>query len=214
MGREDKLSNYEQMKERMSGAFLKCDQKDMIRRLSLDYDQTYLYICFLGREYRINRLTGSVSWSKDSFITEESANYNEVMTIYDVLTYSEKRRALAHEWINIESLSPIQNGSMKKGSSLFWNFEQYFDGKTRSLANACEMLGGRRIGKGDAAYELDMFAFLPIALRFWESDEEFPASLQILADKNILAYMHYETLMFAVTHMLNLLKGRIQADSR
>ena len=35
-------------------------------------------------------------------------------------------------------------------------------------------------------------------LRFWESDDEFPASLQILVDKNILDFMHYETLMFAI----------------
>ena len=34
----------------------------------------------------------------------------------------------------------------------------------------------------------------------------FPASLQILTDKNILDYMHYETLMFAITHILNRLK--------
>ena len=45
-------------------------------------------------------------------------------------------------------------------------------------------------------------------LRFWDADEEFPASLQILVDKNILDYMHYETLMFALTHVL----GRIREE--
>ena len=48
---------------------------------------------------------------------------------------------------------------------------------------------------------------VPVCLRFWESDEEFPASLQIFVDKNILDFMHYETLMFAVTHLLNRLKS-------
>ena len=43
-------------------------------------------------------------------------------------------------------------------------------------------------------------------LRFWESDDEFPASLQILVDKNILDFMHYETLMFAMSHVLRRLK--------
>lgn len=54
-------------------------------------------------------------------------------------------------------------------------------------------------------------------MRFWEADEEFPASLQILVDKNILDYMHYETLMFALTHLFRRLKeempdGAVQAE--
>ena len=59
-------------------------------------------------------------------------------------------------------------------------------------------------------YELDLFPFLPLSLRFWEADEEFPASLQILTDKNILDYMHYETLMFAITHVIHRLKAECE----
>ena len=56
--------------------------------------------------------------------------------------------------------------------------------------------------KGDVAYQLELFLFLPVVLRFWESDDEFPASLQVLVDRNILEYMHYETVMFAIGHLL------------
>lgn len=31
---------------------------------------------------------------------------------------------------------------------------------------------------------------------------EFAASLQVLVDRNILEYMHYETVMFAIGHLL------------
>ncbi len=48
--------------------------------------------------------------------------------------------------------------------------------------------------------------FLPLILLFWDSDEDFPASLQILVDENILDYMHYKIFMFAISHLLNLLK--------
>ena len=44
--------------------------------------------------------------------------------------------------------------------------------------------------KRNVGYELALFPFLPLSLCFWESDEDFPASLQILTDKNILDYMH------------------------
>ena len=111
------------------------------------------------------------------------------------------------------SLSAVQGGTLAKGSDFFQEAGKYFDGKKDALARACERLKGRKVEKGDVAYELDLFPFLPVVLRFWESDEEFPASLQILVDRNILDYMHYETLMFAISHMLNRLRDEVNKVS-
>lgn len=203
---KERISNYEKMKNEMAGAFLQYDQEKMIQKFELIHDEDFLYIWFLNRKYRIDRLTGQVSWSKDAFHTEEKADYNEAMTIYDVLCYSKEGCCLAHEWANVESLASIQGGTLKKGGGFYQHAGNNFTGKTDALARACEKLGGRKREKGDAAYELDLFPFLPLILRFWDADEDFPASLQILVDKNILAYMHYETLMFALGHVLNRLK--------
>ena len=201
------MSNYKIMKDKMAAVFLQYDQEPMIRKFALLHDKDYLYIPCVGRTYRVHRLTGAVSWSADSFQTEEKADYNEVMTIYDVLCYSRENCHLAHEWINIGSLSSIKGGTLAKEGNFFQHAGEYFDGKGDALAYACEMLQGRKIKGGDVAYELDMFSFLPISLHFWESDEEFPASLQILTDKNILDYIHYETVMFAITHVISRLKA-------
>lgn len=38
-------------------------------------------------------------------------------------------------------------------------------------------------------------------------DDEFPASLQIFTDKNMLDYMHYETVWYAIIHMLERIQG-------
>ena len=59
-------------------------------------------------------------------------------------------------------------------------------------------------------YEIDLFPFLSLVLRFWEADEDFPATIQIWADKNILDYMHYETLMFAITHIIERIKDEYE----
>jgi len=56
------------------------------------------------------------------------------------------------------------------------------------------------------AYEIPMFDFLFCRLQFWNSDEEFGPSLQIFLDKNILDYMHYETVWFAVGHLIRSLE--------
>lgn len=201
------MSNYEKMKNNMAIRFLQYNQEDMIQKFDLEHDEMYLYIFFVGRIYRINRVSGSVSWLNDSFHTEEKADYNETMTIYDVLCYSKENCHIANEWVNIRSLSAVHGGSLAKIGDFFENAGKYFEGKTKQLSYACEALLGRKLNKGDVAYELDMFSFLPIVLRFWDSDEEFNASLQILVDRNILDYMHYETVMFAVTHVLNRLKN-------
>lgn len=206
---KQRISNYEKMKDQMAGAFLRYDQEKMIRRFGLAHDEDFLFILCLDRKYRIDRLTGQVSWSEDGFQTERKADYNEVMTIYDVLCYPKEDLCLAHEWVNIESLSSIQGGTLEKGSGFFQSAGQYFTGKTNALRHACEKLGGKKMEKGDAAYGLQLFPFLPLILRFWDADEDFPASLQILVDQNILGYMHYETLMFAISHLLDRLKAEM-----
>lgn len=207
---EQRISNYEKMKNEMADAFLRYDQEEMIRRYGLDHDDDNLYISFLDRRYRIDRQTGQVRWSRDDPRTEEIAGYNEAMTIYDVLCCSKEDRHLAHEWVNVGSLSTIQGGTLEKRGDFFQNAGKAFAGKADALSRACEALGGKELEKGDAAYELDLFPFLPLILRFWDADEDFPASLQILVDKNILDYMHYETLMFALSHVLERLRDEME----
>lgn len=207
---EQRISNYEKMKNEMADAFLRYDQEEMIRRYGLDHDDDDLYISFLDRRYRIDRQTGQVRWSRDDPRTEEVAGYNEAMTIYDVLCRSKEDRHLAHEWVNVGSLSTIQGGTLEKRGDFFQNAGKAFAGKADALSRACEALGGKELEKGDAAYELYLFPFLPLILRFWDADEDFPASLQILVDKNILDYMHYETLMFALSHVLERLRDEME----
>ena len=80
------------------------------------------------------------------------------------------------------------------------------------FSSACKALGGTEEKGGDAAFRLEMLPFLPMILRFWDADDEFPASLQILVDRNILSYMHYETMMFAIGHIMECLKGAAGND--
>ena len=59
-----------------------------------------------------------------------------------------------------------------------------------------------KAGRGDVAYQIPLFDFLPVIFQFWNSDEEFPPSLKFFTDKNMLEYMHYETVWFAMSHLL------------
>ena len=203
-------SNYEKMKNAMAETFLNYDQEKMIQKFSLKSDQNYLYLTFISRTYRIDRVSGNVQWSDDAFNTVHTADYNEAMTIYDVLCYSKEHCHLAHEFVNINSLSSVKTGNLTENGGFFQHNADFFDGKTAELHHACQKLHGKPLNKGDVACELELFSFLPLIIRFWESDEEFPASLQILADKNTLDYMHYETLMFALNHLFHRIREEMK----
>lgn len=208
------LTNYEKTKLSMANVFLQYNQETMITKFSLKYDSNWLYLSFINRTYRINRKSGNVQWSDDDFKTVREADYNEVMTIYDVLCYSKEDCRPAHQFVNINSLSTVRTGNLSQENGFFQTTANFFNGKITELRNACLSLSGKELEKGDVAFKLEFFPFLPVVIRFWETDDEFPASLQILVDKNILDYMHYETLMFALTHLFQRLKEEIQNEKR
>ena len=198
-------SNYEIMRDKMQLKFLEYNQQHMIQSFHMKYDEQYLYIKFVGRDHRINRLNGRVEWSVDEFLHCAAADYNASMSIFDVLCCSKDGCCLSGHFCGVNQLKGIVH-SANPGSSMFWRFMQYFDGKTELLCRACEQLGGRKENIGDVSYCLFPFEFLPMMLQFWNSDDEFPANLKIMWDENILDYVHYETTYFMLSHILERLQ--------
>ena len=207
------VSNYEIMRDNAAAAFLRYDQAAMIRKFSLSHDSAYLYLTFVDRPHRVDRATGAVTWSEDGFQTAHPADYNAAMTIYDLLCDSKPLCCLSHRWVNVASLSAIQGGNLSKSSDLFLISAANFTGQAAALARACRALHGTPLEKGDVAYQLWLFPFLPVILRFWDADEDFPASLQVLLDQNTLDFIHYETLMFALSHLMQRLRQLGGADA-
>ena len=194
------------MKQAMAQTFSSYDTGAMIEKFQLQHDAAYLYLSVLGRAYRIDRRSGQVSWSDDGFLTSTEADYNAAMTLYDVLCCSQPDCRLAHTWVNVRSLARVQGGTLEKSGDFFQGAGRMFSGKADALARRCQALLGKKLDQGDVAYQLDLLPFLPLQLVFWEADEDFPASLQFFVDRNTLAYMHYETLMFALSHVLSRLQ--------
>ena len=113
-------TNYEITRNQMRGEFVKYDQENMIRKFSLRNDASYIYINFMSREYRIDRKTGVVEWSENDFSTSEEADFNESMTIYDILCYSKDDCSLSGNFCPVNLLK----GTVKtsgSGSNLFQN---------------------------------------------------------------------------------------------
>lgn len=198
----ERLSNYEITKRRVQGDFLKYDQEKIIQKFALHADEKFLYIKFIGHFYRINRQTGYLEWSEDDFLTCTEGDFNEALTIYDLLCDSKDNCQASGDYINLQSLSSLQSSSKKLGDGLFGGKEKIFDHKEELLSGICEKLGGVKAGKGDVAYEIPLFDFLPCRIQFWNSDDEFEAQLQIFMDKNILDFIRYETVWYAAGHLM------------
>ena len=199
-------SNYERTQREMEKAFLSYDQEVMLRKFPLRCDVHYLYLRFLGRDYRIERSSGKVSWSEDAFASATEAGYNEAMTLYDLLCSSKEGCQLSGSFVNMKSMSAIRGSSIALGSGLFERQAQRLDRRDAALAMACEKLGGVRTGRGDVAYQIPVFDFLPVLFQFWNSDEEFAASIELFWDSNVLDFVHYETVWFALSHLLERIK--------
>lgn len=200
-------NNYEKMRDQIRPYFLTFDQEEMIRKFNLKHDDQYLYIRFCNRMYRIHRKNGIVEWSDNQFMTYTVGNYNESLTIYDILCYSKPNCCLSGKYAPSSSLKGVGYTGMNAGSfSGTRNLEKYFNNHVKELEQACLAFGGIPEGKGDLAYQIPLFDFLPIRFAFWQADDEFPAEIQVLWDCNVLHYMHFETLFLAAGHLLHRMK--------
>ena len=206
----ERISNYEITKRRVQSEFTKYDQEKMIRKFDLKFDEKYLYIKFIGHLYRIDRKNGYLEWSEDDFVTCVEGDFNEALTIYDLLCDSKENCMAAGDYINLKSLSALQSSYKKLGDGLFDGKDKIFDHKDEIFCKVCENLGGIKAGKGDVAYEIPLFDFLACRIQFWNSDDEFEATLQVFMDKNILNFMRYETVWYAQSHLMKRLTEELE----
>jgi hypothetical protein len=224
------MSNYEITKKKMADRFLLYDQEKMIRKYGLAHDEKTLYLEFVGEMYGIDRETGVVkryrtrpgqSFKNSSQTAElqglheknpaKEAGFNEAMSIYDILCDAKDDCSLSGVFCPTASLKGIvKGGSFLPGEGGPKDNEYFFDAHFEELKTACEQIGGVPEGKGDAAYRIWIFPFLPLRFQFWRADEDFEPEIQFLWDENVLSYLHFETLYYVMGHILQRLKELIQ----
>lgn len=202
-------SNYDIMRDRMELEFAKYDQMEMIRKFSLRYDKDFLYLRFVGRDYRINRTNGRIEWYSDTEKIYIHASYNESMTIFDVLAWSKPGCRLTFRFVSTGDL-PGTTKSASAAGNLFSSQSGLFAGRCESLRAACRKLGGIPGTVGDVSSIIPVFDFLPVMLQFWDADEEFGAVLKFMWDYNTTDFMHFETIAFATMHLIGRLKEIVE----
>ena len=192
----EKQNNYEIMKHKMQREFASRDLDAVRKEWELESDDAALTLTLLGRQYRIDRRSGAVLWDFNG--TSREANYDVSMTLFDILT--RPRQQASGEMMPISALSTVHTATVPTGG-FFDRTAKRFEHRCAALSAACERLGGIPYGRGDVSYLLPVFRDLCVAVRFWDSDEEFGPELSFLCDGNILRFMHFETMMFLLCHL-------------
>ncbi len=190
-------SNYEIMKHRMQKEFAAFNLSQIAKEWGLKSEDGDLLLTFVGRQYKIDQATGAVLYERDGILRE--ADYNVCMTLFDILT--RKRQHASGTLMPVSAFSTIHSSTVTSGG-LFDRTAQRFDRRDAELSAACERLAGIPYGKGDVGYLIPVFQDLQMAIQFWDSDEEFGPSINLFCDRCALNYMHYETMMFMLSHIL------------
>ena len=223
--------NYKKQVYDAGALFLKYDQQMMLHRLPLKYDDDYLYVSMLDTELRVSRKNGQVeSYSKAGRSTRLSAaeesevkcmtgyevctDYAVVMTVYDVLCYSEEIPVLSGKWCPLNSLQVTL--SNPDADVFNRKYAGVFSGNIQKLKDACVRIGGTEpevSAHADICWQFDIFPFFPVQFRFWDGDDEFEPKIQLLWDKNSLKFMHFETLYYVMGILMQRLMKEINPYS-
>lgn len=208
---EKNTDNYEKQVYIGRKIFLRYDQNMLIKKYSLKSDREYLYLNYIGTKYRIRRLDGAIEYMAES-MWQTCREYTIVMTIYDLLCYSEDKPLppLTYQWQPVNRF--VAAGSSPSGDTFVKKYEKAFSGKTNAVRDACLSMGGRSLkclAGADLTMEMPVFSDFSVLLQFWDADEEFPAKILLLWDKVSLSYLHFETTFYLQGDLLEAILQKI-----
>ena len=223
-------SNYEIAKRSSAQLFCQTDHSQLIQRFGVQEKNGFLFVQLFGQPFRVNVETGEVERSAEGCAAHQaenpskspveravtppkprtwvSAQYDEAMTLYDLFSYAKPTCRASNIMVNMKSLhlqiaasAPSSTALYAKQETLFAQAEAQRPG---IISCAMALFGGTAIkAAADYAFQFNVLDDLNMQVHFWLADEDFPASLQLYWDKNVLDYLHYETVWYANSFVLN-----------
>ena len=189
------MDNYILARDRARDTFLSYDLQKMLRRPGVGEEGENLSFIFLGTSVSVNRKSGVVLCSYPGGEAWEG-DYAEAMSVYDWLCDGKENAVPAGEYCPLNSLPGIYvggSGGLTIGSH---TVTEKADKDPEKFRKACSILGGEECPAGDIGYKIPLFPNLWAVLKFYHSDEDFPAQLTVLWDKSTLDFVRYETVYY------------------
>jgi len=192
----NRIDNYAITAEEARKRFLTYDLSKIISKTPLAHDGQFLYLQVLDQTCRIHTTTGKMAWSTSKG-WEETARFNDVLTIFDYLCDGKENRTPSGQMKSMASFGQLFHTDLLEGGEPT-ELEKTIDKFPELFHKACLQMGGIPFPKGDLAYTLRFFPDLPMTVQFWHADEDFPPQLRYLWDAAATDFIRYETMFYAL----------------
>ena len=199
------MDNYKISRDRAQRYFLGFDQKKLLNAWRLQHDESLIYLDFLGKSYRICRKTGTVYRVRDG----QQADFNVVLSIFDLLCHENGQKVVTGRYAPVNSLKGA--AAVGVGTDFYGKFAEKIDGDPERFRLACLRCGAEPVQMGDIGFRFPVFGKLDVILKFYHSDEDFPASVTLLWEENMLRFVHYETVFYIAGALLRQLEEEMES---
>ncbi len=197
------MNNYAVARQAAEARFCQYDPGEILKKPGVFLENGYICTTFLGESVRVDTQTGKV------WVAGRTGDFGETLTVLDWMCDRKEDARASFEFCPVSSLP----GVLVSGGTLVMNFVALAAkiGKSpETFLAACKAMGGKSIPLGDIGMELMAFPDLPLQLKFYHADEEFPASMTLLFDRNTLQFIRYETVYYLAACLQNQLVQKIQ----
>ena len=195
------FENHEKVSEQWRQEFSQYDPARIKNTLHLETDEEYLYLQYFSSLYRLCLKNGVLEKKSDETWSDQ-LYFNEAMAIYHFLYYTKDIPVISGSWVPSQTVDGVVS-RRPTIDPLLDPFARKYSGKLEELRTACEQAGGTKLDIGDVGYEFEAFPQVHLRLIFWEAEEDFPAQAQILVDRCVTDFIHYETIGCLIADLLD-----------
>ena len=181
-------SNYEKVFRQYQEWFLQDNPRETADFLGLKTDREYLYIPFFGELCTITLKDGNIGKADGSAVPVEDR-----LTIMQHLHYHKKDDRESTKQVPFREIKEAAVFEKAYQKSALLPLVRNFSGKTKELLRAGLSIKGKQERFGDVSFTLQAFPKISLTYIFWDGDEEFPASANILFDDQIANWTHPES---------------------
>lgn len=185
--------NYKKLCDEWGEKFLHWDHEAMMSNLNMNtFDEEKIKLIYFGLPYSIDRKIGIIRNEANLY---EEPDFNTQMAIYHLFFYSKEKPVNCGEWVPFRDVKGAGVFDAAYQRTVLTPFAQAFDGKLELLEKTGIEMGFEKMQYGDVSFLVHAFECIPLIYIFWDGDDEYPASANILFDKNITDFTHAETVV-------------------
>ena len=183
------MKNYDRMLEAARLRFLSYDSEALGKRPGVEESAAHLRTRFFAQPAAVEKATGRL------MIAGCPADFGQTLSVYDWLCDRREDARLSGEFCPVGSLPGVYVGG--KGLTMDMpGLAADIENEPEAFRHAMEIMEAERLPLGDMGYRLQIFPDLPMCLKFYFADEDFPPSLTLLWDQSTLHFVRYETVYY------------------